>query len=346
MKFQAAVLVAQQRPLEIVELSVPPLEVGQVLVKVLATTICGSQLGEIEGVKGPDPYLPHLLGHEGFGQVLEIGPGVSKVQPNQNVVLHWRKNLGIDARPASYQHPDLGLVRSGAVTTFSTMTIVAENRLTPVPAQTPPETACLLGCAVTTGFGLLQREAKLEMGQSLLVLGVGGVGLSVVAAGQLRGGTPIACLDRFESRLALAKRLGADVLCNSSEQLAQWHSEHCPGGFDVVVENTGLPSLIELGYSLTAPKGRLVLVGVPKKGQCSSLYTLPLHFGKTVIGTEGGQSNPAVDIPNYLRLQQSGKFDFAQLCTDRYVWPEINRAIDEVRQGLVAGRALVEMKTL
>src|SRR5258708_30207727 len=110
----------------------PPLGYGQVLVEVKDTRICGSQLGEIDGVKGPDKYLPHLLGHEGGGIVLEIGPEVSHVKPGDHVVLHWRPGAGIQARPPIYKLGERS-INAGNITTFQHFTVVAENRLTPIP---------------------------------------------------------------------------------------------------------------------------------------------------------------------------------------------------------------------
>ena len=125
---KAAILVEQRKPLVVTEVELPQtLDVGQVLVKVHYSGICGSQLGEIDGVKGPDKFLPHLLGHEASGTVVDIGPGVKHVQRGNKVVLHWRKGAGIDATPAKYRWAGQ-TVNAGFVTTFSEYTIVAESR--------------------------------------------------------------------------------------------------------------------------------------------------------------------------------------------------------------------------
>src|SRR5690348_7075385 len=129
---KAAVLVELNQPLILADLEVPALDVGQVLVDVRCSGICGAQLGEIAGVKGPDKFLPHLLGHEGGGVVLQVGPGVTHVKPGDHVVMHWRKGAGIHARTPQYGW-DGRTVNAGWVTTFQERAIVSENRVTPIP---------------------------------------------------------------------------------------------------------------------------------------------------------------------------------------------------------------------
>jgi len=156
---QAAILVEQRKPLVVDEIELPStLEVGQVLVKVHYSGICGSQLGEIDGAKGEDKFLPHLLGHEASGTVLETGPGVKHVKTGDTVVLHWRKSLGIEGSPPNYLWRGKKL-NAGWIATFNEYAIVAENRLTPIPADSDLEVAALFGCAVTTGFGVVVNNA-------------------------------------------------------------------------------------------------------------------------------------------------------------------------------------------
>src|SRR5579862_6964716 len=149
MKMKAAILEALRAPLVLDdEVNVPDLECGQVLVEVHRSGICGAQIGEIEGRKGPDKFLPHLLGHEGGGIVLETGPGVTHVKQGDHVVLHWRKGAGIQAQPAKYQWNGR-TVNAGWVTTFNEHAVISENRLTPIPKDIGFEVAALMGCAIT-----------------------------------------------------------------------------------------------------------------------------------------------------------------------------------------------------
>ena len=182
---KAAVLTELKAPLVIAVLQMPDqLAAGQVLVKVHFSGICGSQLGEIDGVKGEDKFLPHLLGHEASGTVLGIGPGVKNVKPADKVVLHWRKGLGIESEPPLYTWNKLR-VNAGWITTFNEYAIVSENRVTAIPADSDLEVAALLGCAVTTGFGVVENNAKLRIGESVVIFGAGGVGLNMVQAASL-----------------------------------------------------------------------------------------------------------------------------------------------------------------
>ena len=193
MRFKAAILTELNKPLVIDELDIPVLDVGQVLVKVHASGICGAQIGEISGAKGLDKWLPHLLGHEGGAEVLETGLGVTQVKPGDHVVMHWRKGQGIEAKPPRYKWgwmPPNGSVGGGWVTTFNEMAVVSENRLTPIPKDISFDVAALMGCAVTTALGMVNNEAKIMIGESVAVAGAGGVGLNVIQAAFLAGAVP------------------------------------------------------------------------------------------------------------------------------------------------------------
>ena len=155
------------------------LGVGQVRVQILHTSICGAQINEIEAVKGPDKFLPHLLGHEASATVVETGLGVTTVKSGDTVVLHWRPGLGIQGPPPNYLWRGQKL-NAGWVTTFNDYAIVSENRMTAIPPDYDLKTAPLLGCAVTTAAGVINNDAKTKIGESVLVFGVGGVGLNVV----------------------------------------------------------------------------------------------------------------------------------------------------------------------
>ncbi len=172
MKSLAAILVEQGKPLVVDDVEVPEPSFGQVLVRVEASGVCGSQIGEIDGVKGPDRYLPHLLGHEATGQVEEVGPFVSTVQPGDRVVLHWRPGTGIQAPPASYRWGARDL-SAGWVTTFQARTVVSETRVTPVSSDLDAETTVLYGCAMTTAYGVVCNDAAVRVAESVLVLGTG-----------------------------------------------------------------------------------------------------------------------------------------------------------------------------
>ncbi len=340
---KAAILVAQKEPLVVDTIELPKsLDIGQVLVELQSSGICGSQLGEIDGVKGTDRFLPHLMGHEGFARVIAVGPGVRHVAPGNHVVLHWRPGAGMQSNPPKYLWRGKTL-NAGWVTTFNRHAVVSENRCTKVAANTDPDVAALFGCAVTTGFGVVENNARLKMGEAVVVFGAGGIGLNIVQAAALVSAWPIIAVDRFNSRLELARKMGARYCINSSQDDAENAIRQALGEkeLDVFIDNTGLPEVIELGYQLTHRQGRVILVGVPRQGNNVSLYSLPLHFGKQLIGSQGGEAQPQNDIPRYLRLQQEGKLQLEQLVSAHYSLEKINTAINAMRDGDTAGRVMI-----
>lgn len=342
---KAAILVEQNKSLVVDEVDIPQtLEVGQVLVKVHYSGICGSQLGEIDGAKGEDKFLPHLLGHEASGTVIKIGPGVKYVKPDDEVVMHWRKGLGIEGPPPIYQWRGKKL-NAGWIATFSEYAIVSENRITPLPAGTDLEIAALLGCAVTTGFGVAENNAKIRLGESVIVFGAGGVGLNIIQAANLLSAYPIIAVDLHDERLELAKTMGATHAINSKLDDTKKIIEEILGnqGADVFIDNTGQPAIIEMGYELTKSQGRVVLVGVPRKGKNISIYSLPLHFGKTISGSHGGETIPHEDIPRYRKLLDAGRIQLKPLITNYFTLDEINFAIQKMRSGEIVGRCLIKM---
>lgn len=343
---RAAVLVEQRKPLVVDPVELPEeLAYGQVLVEVHYSGVCGSQLGEIDGVKGEDKHLPHLLGHEGSGYVLQVGPGVKHVKPGDAVVLHWMKGNGLEAVPPQYRWRGQKL-NAGWVTTFNPYAVVSENRLTALPPGFDLKRAALFGCAVTTGIGVVMNNARLKVGESIVVFGAGGVGLNVIQGAALASAWPIIAIDLFDNKLSLARRCGATHLINSNTEDPRQAVRDIlgPAGADVVVDNTGMPAVIETAYELTAGGGRTVLVGVPRQGHKASLFTLPLHFGKTITGSHGGEAQPSVDIPRYVRLVEAGKLALDMLITHHFPLDEINEAIAQMRSGHVAGRCLIHLE--
>jgi S-(hydroxymethyl)glutathione dehydrogenase / alcohol dehydrogenase len=342
---KAAILVEQRKPLVVDEVELPDsLDVGQVLVKIHYSGICGSQLGEIDGVKGEDRFLPHLLGHEASATVMEVGPGVRTVRSGDAVVLHWRKGQGIESAPPKYRWRGK-TVNAGWLTTFNEYAIVSEDRMTPIPDDSDLDVAALFGCAVTTGFGVIENNAKVRIGESVVVYGAGGVGLNIVQAAALVGAYPVVAVDLFDNRLALAHEMGATHLINAKVEDAKTAIEDITGeqNLDVFIDNTGQPVIIELGYQLTNPQGRVILVGVPRKGNDINIYSLPLHFGKGLSGSYGGEAAPHTDIPRYHALFRADRIKLRELLTDCLSLDEINTAIENMRSGKASGRCLIKM---
>lgn len=344
-KITAAVLVAQRAPLEIVELDLPEeLAFGQVLVKVHYSGICGAQINEIDGAKGPDKFLPHLLGHEGSGTVVAVGRGVTRVKPDDRVVMHWRQAAGVQSETPSYTWNGRK-VNAGWVTTFNDYAIVSENRVTPIQPDFDLKIAPLFGCAVTTAMGVINNDAQVKIGQSVVVFGVGGVGLNIAQSAAMVSAYPIVCIDLVDGKLEMAKRFGATHCLNAGNMTdiaGEVRKIVGSAGADVVVDTTGSARVIEQAYELTHPDGKTILVGVPKKGDNISIYSLPLHFKKVLTGSHGGSAEPHTDIPRYIRLMQAGKMRLDGLVTHEFPLNRINEAIQLVRTGQ-AGRVLVAM---
>lgn len=336
-------------PLTVEDLKIPAvLDYGQVLVRVFASGICGAQLREVSGAKGNDPYLPHLLGHEGGGIVLACGPGVSNVKNGDHVVMHWRKGAGIDARPPKYSRNGKGggSVGGGWITTFNEMAVVSENRLTPIDHAVPYEVAALMGCAVTTALGLINNEAQLKIGQSIAVAGCGGVGLNVVQGAAMVSACPIIAIDALHNKLVLASELGATDTINTSEQdlVDAVHSVVGSRGVDVFVDCTGNVDVINKGFMVTSSGGRMILVGQPTHDHDLVLSGVFQHYcGKTLMDSQGGLTNPTADIPRYANLYLRGILKFPLTATVRYGLGEVNEAIACAKSGR-AGRVILDME--
>lgn len=342
---KAAILVELRKPLVVAELAMPAtLSFGQVKVKVLYSGICGAQINEIEGAKGVDKFLPHLLGHEATAVVQAIGPGVKHVAVGDTVVMHWRPSLGLQCDPPSYDWNGI-TVHAGWVTTFNDECIVSENRLTKMPTGLDVRLAPLFGCAVTTATGVINRDAGVQIGQSVVVLGTGGVGINLVQAAHMVSANPIVAVDVVESKLAHATRFGAThtLVSGPQDTLGQRVRDIVgPQGADVVIDTTGNARVIELAYDATHPDGKTILVGVPRKGDNISIYSLPLHFKKVLRGSHGGGAEPHLDIPRLARLVMSGRMTLDGLVTHEFPLDEINEAIAVVKRG-EAGRVIVRM---
>lgn len=340
---KAAILVAQRKPLVVDEIEVPELAVGQVLVKVAYSGICGKQLEEISGKRGEDPYIPHLLGHEGAGTVVEVGPGVRKVKGGDHVVLHWMKGSGIDSEPPRFRWNGTE-VSAGWVTTFSQYTIASENRITSIPKDVPLDAASLLGCAATTGLGIVFNDAALMPGQSIAVFGVGGVGLNVLQGAGLVNAYPIVAVDLHDHKLEQALAFGATHTINSRNQDLESSLRDLagPGGLDVAVDLTGDATVREVAYNLTSDRGKTVLAGVPHHLDRITIDSFPLHHGRRIIGSHGGNTQPDVDIPRYLRLYELGKLKLEEQITHRFCLDDINQGIELVQTG-EAGRCVVSV---
>lgn len=342
---RAAVLTELNAPLTLADVETTPLQFGQVLVQIVASGICGAQLAEIRGEKGNAKFLPHLLGHEACGLVVEIGAGVTRVKPGERVVCHWRKARGIEAPFPQYRFNGRKIT-SGPVTTFSQFSIISENRLTPVPMDTPRELCALLGCGLSTALATVERDAAVKFGEGVMIVGMGGLGMNLLQAAKLAQASPIVCVDVHESKRELAEAMGADAYINAAtENIPLELGKICRCGCDVIIDTAGSKRSIEATLPHLAPSGRFVLVGQPKPGDDVTIANANLLFsgkGKTIRATQGGGFDPDEDIPRYLKLWRAGKLKLDGIITHRVPLERINNGIDLVRNGQ-ASRVLVEM---
>jgi S-(hydroxymethyl)glutathione dehydrogenase/alcohol dehydrogenase len=325
------------------ELSVPKLQYGQVLVKVDYSGICGAQLKEIRGEKMNAGFLPHLLGHEGCGHVIETGPGVTKVKAGNRVVMHWRKGSGIEAANPEYRYGSgkKSIVRAGKITTFNTFSVCSENRLTSVPFYAHSTFCTLLGCSLSTAIGTLEQEANLRPGESLLVLGCGGLGLATIIAADLRGAGTIVAVDKFKYKSWIAKQCGATSFIEF-QRLFSPDSITKDLRFDVVIETSGDPRAFQAGLLALAASGRMILVGQTKPGQSLKIpdgYAMFEGDGKMIKATQGGGFQPHLDILRYLHVD--ARLNYNVLISHRLGFQKINDAINLAQNGQ-AGRVLIE----
>ena len=333
---KAAVLEKINAPLTVGDVELTELKVGQVLVKIIASGICGAQLHEIKGYKGNEKFLPHLMGHEGCGIVEEVAPGVTTVKVGDKVAMHWRPGSGIEAPFPSYVFNGKSM-SSGKVTTLSEYSIVSENRLTVVPKETNSEFCALLGCALTTALGIIDNEIDIKFGESIAVIGCGGVGLNLLQAAAMKGACPIIAVDNNLSKKQLCLDHGATEFYSSVDEVAD--------KVDIVIDTTGIPEVISSAIAQLSGTGRMVMVGQPAPGKFVEVMNAVNLFngiGQSIKATQGGKTNPQTDIPRYVKLYNQGLLSIDKLVTHRFTLDQINEAFDLLKSGN-AGRIIIKI---
>ncbi len=341
--FKAAVLEEHNKPLAIKDVEFEgPLLPGQVLVRIHYSGICGKQIEEIQGTK-PDPFLPHLLGHEGSGVVVDTGPGVKKVVAGDHVVLHWMKGSGIDADTPIYKCEGRR-VNAGWITTFNEYGVISENRITPIPKEADLSIACLLGCAVTTGVGVVLNEARLSPGDTVAVFGCGGVGLNIILGAVLIKASSIIAVDRCPEKLKLAVNLGAtDIINSDTADVVEEIKKITSGkGVENVFIAAASPAIMETAVESTSAPGAVFFVAVPPPEAKISINALDIHRKKTLYGACGGGIIPEKHIPLYLNLYTKGLLPLDKIVADIVGLEQINDSIQSMCSG-TPGRFIVRM---
>lgn len=347
MKSLAAILEQINQPLKILELDTPPLKFGQVLVKIAYSGLCHSQLNEMKGKRGEDKFLPHTMGHEASGIVLEVGEGVTKVQPGDHVVASWIKGAGQNVAGAQYLFGNQK-INSGAISTFMTHAVISENRLIPIDKKMPLNLAALLGCALPTGMGMVFNTLKLRPGATIAIFGMGGIGLSALIGAKLMYASQIIAVDVVGDKLKLAQELGATHVINAlQENVREKIADFTQGvGVDFSIEAAGNKIAMQDAFkAVKNGSGLCVIAGNLKHDQTIEINPFDLILGKRIIGTWGGESNIDKDVFLYSKLFKDAKINLDPLVSHEFKLNEINEAMSLLDQGK-AVRCLINLETV
>lgn len=358
MKTEAAIYVEAGKPMVIDEIDLPDPGPTQVLVRHFATGVCHSQLHELHR---PDPVLPLVLGHESTGVVTAVGSEVTHVREGDHVMVTWVPRNATAETPlptpasVSYRNAPVAFGAPAWTGTFTWCrdTVADQQMVVPLDADVATDVTAIVGCAVMTGAGAALNAAVVRPGQSVAVIGVGGVGLSVVQACANLSADPIIVVDLDDDKLEFARQFGATVGVNARrvdavDAVRQLTGGGPDGGVDVAFDAIGVGETMRQVLEMARPRragerdgGVAVLVGVPH----GETPTLPMHMlflGKVYRGAPGGCSTPDVDFPLLVRWFKEGKLPLDRLVTRRYRLEEINDACEALARGEIAGRAIVE----
>ena len=365
MRIKAAVLdatgrplpYAQSRPLSIEDVDLDPPGEGEVLVRVRAAGLCHSDLSVINGDR-PRP-VPMALGHEAAGEVAELGSGVRDLKVGDHVVMVFVPSCGhclpcAEGRPALCEPGAAangkGTLVSGArrlsrkgqpinhhlgVSAFADHAVVSRDSLIKVDSTLPFETAALFGCAVLTGVGAVVNTAAVKPGQTVAVVGLGGVGLNSLLAAKLSGSTRIVAIDLLEDKLALARDLGAtDTFSAADSDCIAKVREATRGGVDFAFEMVGSVKAMDLAYRITRRGGTTVTAGLSHPDHTFNVQQVSLVAEeRTVKGSYIGGCVPLRDMARYITLYQQGRLPVDRLMSGRIGFDGLNAAFDRLAAG-------------
>jgi S-(hydroxymethyl)glutathione dehydrogenase/alcohol dehydrogenase len=356
---RGAVLRAANRPLTIEDVELAPPGPGQVRVRIAASGVCHSDLSLVDGSM-PQP-VPAVLGHEGAGVVTEVGDGVDTPRVGDHVILSWitpcracaacvrgQPTLcehGMDhafAGPYGTANGD-PVVPALGTATFAEETVVPAGAAIPIAGDFPMTLASLVGCGVVTGVGAIVNTARVRPGETVAVLGCGGVGLAAIQGARLSGAARVVAVDRIASKLDMAKANGAtDVVDASSTDAVQAVRELTGGGTDHAVEVVGSSTTILAAYGMARRGGALTIVGAGRFDDTVTFPVLGLMVdNKRVQGSVYGAADPAHDFPRMLDLHRAGRLDLEKLVTRRIGLGDVNDAFRAMTAGEVARSVIV-----
>ena len=324
---------------------------GEVAVRIVNSGVCHSDISVIDGTI---PFeTPVVLGHEGAGVVERIGPGVQHLSPGDHVVLSTLGNCGTcphcdRGRPtmcrSTFGHRPTPFTLEGKphyafanVSSFAEVTVVKATQAVPIPKEVPLTSACLLGCGVLTGAGAVLNRARVEAGESAVVVGVGGIGLNALQALRLVGAEPIVAVDAKPEKEALARQFGATHFVDASAGNAKEAVvDLTRGGADWVFECVGHKQVIESAIGYLDWAGSLVILGVTPFGTGIEFLPEDLFLDRSILGCRYGSSRPQRDIPRYAELYLSGKFLLDELVTKLYPMEAISEVFEDMEAGRLA----------
>jgi alcohol dehydrogenase len=348
---------ADSRPLAIETVMLDPPGAGEVLVAVKAAGLCHSDLSVINGDR-PRP-MPMALGHEAAGVVETVGPGVDDLKPGDHVVMVFMPSCG-HCQPCAGGRPALcepgaaangkGELLGGGVrlhgsdgelhhhlgcSAFADRAVVSRRSLVKVPADLPFEHAALFGCAVLTGVGAVVNTAQVRAGQSVAVVGLGGVGLASVLGALASGASPVIAVDLSEDKLALARSLGPVLTVNAADADAVEQVRALTGGgAEVVLEMAGSVRALEAAWKMTRRGGTTVTAGLPPPEAALAVNVVSLVAEeRTLKGSYIGTAIPARDIPRYISLFREGRLPVDRLLTGVVALDDITAAFDDLHAG-------------
>jgi Zn-dependent alcohol dehydrogenase len=351
MKTRAAVYVQFQKPLVIEDIELPDPGPTQLLIQQFATGICHSQL---HALHNPRTVTPRLMGHESTGVVVSAGSEVNHVTEGDHVMVTF---LPRSTRPGA-QIPvpvlkwrDRKIRSHGNNSTWSEAILADASFVVPLDRSAPTDVTAIIGCAVMTGCGAVLNTARVQAGDSVVVIGVGGVGLAAVQAAANVSAYPIIAVDIDDGKLEFARGFGATNTVNSRTDDAIARVSEITGGgadfaFDAIGRQSTIATLLHYvrpGIAGYRPEGGTgVLVGVPRPDATLTVMDALLPGSKTFKGTNGGSPRPDHDLPMYVRWFQEGKLPLDRLVSKRYTLDQINEGIGALERGEILGRSIVE----
>jgi S-(hydroxymethyl)glutathione dehydrogenase/alcohol dehydrogenase len=356
---KAAVLYAPNQPLVIEDIEVDEPQASEVLIKTSATGVCHSDLHFMEG-KWMYP-MPVVLGHESAGIVEKVGPGVTNVKAGDRVVVAFVQSCGqcdrcTTGRPVlctnSQSLNRIGriklngnpMMQFAGMSAFAEYQLVSARACVKVPDGVPLEAAALVGCSVMTGVGAVTNTVKLQVGQTVAVIGCGGVGLNIIQGAKLAGASRIIAVDMLESKLAAAKEFGAtDVVDASSGDAVQQVMSLTGGGVDYAFEAIGLMKTAQQAFMMARRGGQAVIVGMLPLAEELTIPQAGMSFlgEKGIVGSYYGSTRQTYDMPWLMELYRQKRLKIDELISRTYKLEQINEAYDALKAGEVNRSVIV-----